>query len=117
MKPQILMLWINLFAIFVIAFSQDQKNSSKLLPFLGPVKSFCHEGRMLPRVFIIGCMKCGTTSLYYDLNRLGKGEYRVGNPYMFEGSTKEKQFFDRDNRYLTDGIERYLKTFDEVRVS
>jgi len=72
----------------------------------------CMMGHAVPKLQIIGCMKCGTTSLHKELTtRAGRaldtGRVLAGE---FWFTKKEKHFFDRNETYGR-GMRWYLSHF------
>lgn len=78
-------------------------------------RSLCIKGRQAPTVFILGCNKCGTTSITRQMQnafkgramRVATGKRLEGEPVFYE---KEKHFFDIDANFAK-GFEWYLSHF------
>lgn len=73
------------------------------------------NGRQAPTVFVLGCQKCGTTSLVAQMQQaLSWGTVRVqtGHRYSYEPEfhDKEKHFFSTE-RYFAKGPRYYLNHF------
>ena len=92
---------------------QDILDHGPALPDLGDTPSDPNARIFLPNLFIIGAVKCGTTSLH---NWLGE------HPQVFMSPVKEPNFFapdlqvDAHNRALRYGsdFEKYLELFSEA---
>jgi len=73
---------------------------------------FCKEGKMLPSLFIVGGMKCGTTTLNRDLAKTASPKLDCGMKLKSD-HCEEKHFFD--NPILVEqGLGEYGKLFNEV---
>lgn len=77
--------------------------------------SLCLHGRQAPTIFILGCQKCGTTSLIAQMEQaLSWRDVRVqtGRAYTYEPPfyDKEKHFFSTDSLYAK-GRMYYLNHF------
>ena len=72
---------------------------------------FCHEGRRLPALFIIGAQKCATTSIAHELfadHGFSPGlAWKDDTEYIDD---KEHHFFDLEVR-RSQGLGRYAKSF------
>jgi len=58
---------ISLLALTSITFILMAPSTSPNIGVTGVIDNiFCYKGRLLPKLFILGCMKCASTSLYHD---------------------------------------------------
>ena len=73
---------------------------------------FCYEGRMLPSLFVIGGMKCGTTTLNRDLEALGQSALSCGLKLKHD-RCNEKHFLDNDGLVEKYGLLGYSKLFEK----
>lgn len=77
------------------------------------IVNLCLGRYVAPALQILGCMKCGTTTLHYEIfqrtpsNAITHGRVLSGE---FWFTKKEKHFFDRDETYKK-GINWYLKHY------
>merc|ERR1719443_1891682 len=76
---------------------------------------FCHKGRILPSLFLIGAQKSGTSTLWTDLT----SDFKVKPANHVDGTdpayvNKEVHFFDRSDRYDR-GSDFYLKHWPQCK--
>ena len=71
----------------------------------GIVRKLWPEKRVLPKIFIIGAQKSGTTTLYALLRQ---------HPFLIRPKFKEPFFFGNDDRFQR-GLTSYLPNFPTVR--
>ena len=105
--------------MFVVSYVMNQsdvsyslsKSRHLLLEEQEPEDTFCRHGKMLPSLFIIGGMKCGTTAMIHDLEKFGTPSLDCGilNP---KGRCSEKHFFAK-SKEVVKGLQEYGKTFSE----
>ena len=81
------------------------------MPYSAATDPFCHNGRQLPSLFLVGAMKCGTTSLAQQLF----DEYGYSRGVKFPDSLgwsdeKEHHFFELDSRFKK-GLDYYATSF------
>jgi len=69
---------------------------------------YCQNDHLLPRLFILGCMKCSTATLYDDLLLFGEEAIQSGGTIFKPRGVKEKHFFDIG---FDKGIDYYSKSF------
>merc|ERR1719454_588223 len=66
------------------------------VPFIGkPADNFCAEGKLLPKLYLLGAPKCASTSLSEDLIRGARKAGSTFDPAPHQGSQKEWHFWSK----------------------